>query len=116
MKELTCIVCPNGCHLQVEQHGENIVVEGNLCKRGEVFAINELTCPMRTIASTVKTTFKDYPVISVRVSGGIPKAKIFDVMQEIQKVIVDHPVQIGDIIIQDVCHLGVDIIATMPLS
>ena len=38
MKEIICIVCPNGCTLNVEKNGEEITVTGNKCKRGEEFA------------------------------------------------------------------------------
>ena len=42
-KELTCIVCPNGCdlHIAYEKSAETIEVlsvEGALCKRGENYA------------------------------------------------------------------------------
>lgn len=112
MKKIVCIVCPNGCTLSVEQSGETITVTGNKCKRGEEFAVKEMTCPMRTICSTVKTDSPVFPVLPVRVSSDIPKEKIFDVMNEINKVIVTAPVQRGDIVIENVLGLGVDIIAT----
>lgn len=34
MKELTCIVCPNGCRLMVEEAEGGFRVTGNRCKRG----------------------------------------------------------------------------------
>ena len=37
MKELTCIVCPNGCRLMVEEADGGFRVTGNRCKRGEEF-------------------------------------------------------------------------------
>lgn len=52
--ELTCIVCPMGCHLNVEQSEEGFKVEGNTCKRGEKYAVQELTNPTRVITTTVK--------------------------------------------------------------
>ena len=116
MKEIVCIVCPNGCSLKVEQNGETITVTGNKCKRGEDFAIKEMTCPMRTICSTVKTNSSVFPVLPVRVSSDIPKEKIFDVMNEINKTTVTAPVQRGDVVIKNVLDLGVDIIATDSLS
>ena len=73
--ELVCIVCPRGCRINVE----NGVVSGNGCKRGEAFALSEMTCPMRTVCSTVATTFEDYPVLPVRTNGEIPKDKIQEI-------------------------------------
>lgn len=112
MKEMTCITCPNGCHLQIEEKDEKILVTGNRCKRGETFAISELTHPMRTICSTVRTTCREIPVLPVRVSQEIPKERIFDVMREINRVVLDHPVSAGDVIIPHVLGLEADVIAT----
>ena len=43
------------------------------------------------------------------------KDKIFDVMKEINKVVVSKPLDRGDVIIKDVLGLGVDVIATSNL-
>ncbi len=115
MKELICIVCPNSCSMMIEEIGDTIKVSGNLCKRGEEFAINEMTHPMRTLCSTVKTCFPKAPVLPVRVSQEIPKDKIPDVMREINKVVVTEPVSIGAVIIENVLGLGVNLIATSSL-
>lgn len=112
MTKLTCIVCPRGCTMEIDTHGECPVVHGNACKRGEQFALTELTEPMRTICSTVKTSFSQAPVLPVRVSADIPKDKIFDVMQKINAVTVHERIGIGDKVIENVCDLGVDVIAT----
>ena len=112
MKEMICIVCPNGCHLKIDSSKEEIKVTGNLCPRGEAFARTEMTCPMRTISSTVKTTSSVQPVVSVKVSQEIPKSKIFDVMDQIQSVVLDHDLDVGQPVIQNVCDLCVYVILT----
>lgn len=112
MKELICIVCPNGCALSVTKEGSTIKVTGNKCPRGEKFAVSEMTNPTRTICSTVKTTFKKVPVLPVRVSSEIPKSRIFDVMKEINRVVIVKPVGCGDVVIKNVLGLGADVIAT----
>lgn len=109
---MTCITCPRGCALTVTQDGDEITVTGNACKRGITFGTSEVTHPMRTICSTVKTAFPDAPVLPCRVSADIPKDRIFDVMKEIGKVYVDERVGRGDVLIPDVLGLGVDVIAT----
>lgn len=115
MKKLTCIVCPNGCALTVEGDLDSIRVTGNLCRRGEQFAKEELLRPMRTICTTVRTEFAAAPVLPVRVSAEIPKDRIKDVMQEINRVVLKEPVGRGDVIVPDVLGLGVDVIATSSL-
>ena len=112
MKEMTCIVCPNGCRLKVEETKDGVQITGNKCKRGYHFAINELEHPMRTICSTVQTTFKNVPVVPVRVSKEIPKEKIFDIMKEINKVVVTKKMKTGDVVIKNVLGLGADVIIT----
>ena len=115
MKEMTCIVCPNGCLLMVEEIEDKVMVTGNKCKRGEEFAVTELTNPMRTICSTVRTIFPEVPVLPVRVSKEIPKDKIFEVMEVINQVVIKTPVTLGDVIVEHVLGLDVDIIVTSNL-
>lgn len=110
MIKLTCIVCPNGCELEIDESSKK--VSGNKCIRGKEFAINELTNPKRTICSSVKTTFLDTPVVPVRVSKDIPKDKIFSVMEQINKVVVNERLGIGDVVISNVLGLDADVIIT----
>jgi len=110
MKKFVCIVCPNSCELTINE--ETLEVSGNKCKRGEEFAISEITHPMRSISSTVKTIFKDTPVVPVRVSSEIPKDKIFDVMAKINKAVIRERIGKGEVVIKNVCDLNVDVITT----
>ena len=113
MKELVCIVCPRSCRMQADTAADGkITVTGNTCKRGYDFAVNELTDPKRTLCTTVRTAFAHTPVLPVRLSGEIPKARIFDVMREIGKTVVAIPIGRGDAVITDVLGLGVDVIST----
>lgn len=112
MREMTCITCPNGCILSVEEKDGRIVVTGNQCPKGEAFAKSELTNPMRTISTTVRTGDPAVPVVPVRISGEIPKGRIFDVMEAINRLTVTAPVGRGTILAADVLGLGVDVIVT----
>ena len=112
MRELVCIVCPKGCTMKIEEKDGEICVTGNSCKRGASFAVSEMTEPKRTVCTTVRTVFKDAPVIPVRVSAEIPKDRIFDVMREINAVTLSSPVGRNDVIIKNVLGLGADVIAT----
>ena len=112
MKEFNCIVCPRGCLLHVEEENGEYIVSGNSCDRGRKCALSEMTQPMRTICSTVKTVFEDAPVLPVRVSSDIPKDRIFEVMAEINAVVLDKRVGRGDAVIENVLGLGVDVIST----
>lgn len=109
-REMTCIVCPNGCRLTVTANGDGVTVTGNLCKKGEQFAREEMTHPMRSISSTVATNFPHFPRLPVKTKDVIPKEDIFKAMERINEVIVTKKVRTGDVIIPDVC--GTDIVAT----
>lgn len=115
-KELTCIICPNGCQLEadVEENGGVIVKEirGHLCDKGPEWAEQELVNPMRAIASSIVIEQGDFPLVSVRTDSPIPLKKIFDVMKEIKGLQLKAPVKIGDILIKNVSGLPCNIIAT----
>lgn len=115
MNTIVCITCPRGCTMNITKSGNDWTVTGNACRKGREFAISEMTDPRRTVCSTVKTSFKSAPVLPCRVSADIPKDRIFDVMQEINKVVVTKELNRGDVIIKDVLGLGVDVIATSDL-
>ena len=111
-KELVCIVCPRSCRMRIETDGGEPVVTGNTCKRGKEFAVRETTDPRRTVCTTVRTAFPEAPVLPVRVSGPIPKAKISDLMREVRRITVTERLRRGDVVAPDILGLGVDLIAT----
>ena len=121
-KELTCIICPMGCLLEADceqtAHGALHVtaVTGNTCPRGEQYARSELSHPVRTVTSTVAIRDARYSRLPVITSGPVPKERIFDVMREIRTVCVCAPVQIHDIIIENICGLGVHLIASRSME
>ena len=110
MSKFVCVVCPNGCEVEIDE--TTLEVSGNKCPKGKQFAIDELTNPKRTICSSVRTIFEDMPVVPVRVNKDIPKDKVFEVMKEINKVVIDKRLGIGDVVIENVLGLNVDIIIT----
>lgn len=111
-KELVCIVCPRSCRMTITSEGDELVVTGNTCKRGKEFAINEMTDPRRTVCTTVRTSFPSVPVLPVRVSGAIPKNKIFDLMHEVNRIIVSKRIGCEEVVVPNILDLGVDLIAT----
>ena len=111
--DLTCIICPRGCHLHVD---DNLNVTGNSCPRGEAYAKQEVTDPRRTLTSTVRCHSKLLEVLPVKTFAPIPKGKLLDAMKEVNKVTVTPPVHIGDVIIHDLCGTGVDLVATRDID
>jgi len=111
-KEIVCIVCPNGCRIRCEQSGEAIACSGQKCKRGVDYATSELTHPMRSLTTSVKTVFPDSPVVSVRTDGEIEKNMLLAVSMALRDVLVQSRVKVGDIIAENICDTGVNIICT----
>lgn len=117
-QNLTCIGCPLGCSISVSlsNNGEVSKITGNTCKKGEEYARNEVTNPSRVVTSIVKINNGDVNMVSVKTAEDIPKGKIFDCMEALKKVTVTAPVQIGEVIIKNVCGTGVDVIATKKVN
>ena len=113
MKELTCIVCPRGCRLKVD---DNMEVSGNACPRGKIYAINELTNPTRTITSSIRFSNRPYTLVSVKTDKPVPKGKMFEIMREIDKLTVEAPTYIGQVVLENVLGFGSNIIITKKID
>ena len=114
-KELICINCPMGCALTAEvENGKVISVTGNTCKRGEIYAQNELTAPVRVVTTTAMA--QNGKPVPVKTKDTIPKEKIFEVVAAIKWVTVPLPVKMGDTILKNAADTGVDIIAARSMG
>lgn len=112
-RELICIGCPLGCMLTVEMKDSEVTnVTGNTCPRGKTYAEKEVTNPTRIVTSTVKVVGGDRASVSCKTKNDIPKSKIFDVVRALKDVEVVAPIQIGDVLLEDVAETGVSVIAT----
>jgi CxxC motif-containing protein len=115
MKELICIGCPLGCRLQVETEGQRILsVKGYVCKRGKVYAEDEILRPRRMVTSLIAVPGSRIP-LSVRTRTAIPKDLIEKCLRAIRASEIILPVKIGDVIHPDLLGTGVDLIATRDL-
>lgn len=110
--EITCILCPVGCRLQVAvEDGQVTGVTGNGCKRGPGYALQECVAPRRMVTAVVAVANRRTP-LSVKTRGLIPKSKILDCMRQLSLLTLRAPVRMGDVVCPDVCGTGVDVIAT----
>jgi len=112
MKKLYCITCPAGCQLTITGVAGDIEVEGNKCDKGYDFAETEMTNPMRTLTTTVRTKFPGVPVLSVRTAGEIPKGKLMEAMHALSEVIIETELGCGDTVMENVADTGVSVIVT----
>lgn len=115
MKELICIVCPNGCRLQVdEEHG--YAVTGNRCPRGEEYGKAECTHSTRVLTSTVAIAGALHRRCPVKTAHAIPKEALFSVMHQLDEVRLTAPVHVGDIVLADAAGTGCPVIATKTME
>ncbi|MEG0051127.1 MAG: DUF1667 domain-containing protein [Terrisporobacter sp.] len=110
-RDITCIVCPRGCRMVVNNIDGQYIVEGNSCIRGAKYGVDEVTSPKRVITSTVRLEGSYLNMLPVKTAGAIPKEMMFDVMEVLSNIKVTAPVNVGDVIVKNVLGTGVDILS-----
>jgi len=115
-KEMICIVCPISCALTVTQIEEEILVEGNRCKRGKVFGEQEFINPLRMLTSTIAIKGARLPRLPVVSSGELPINRMKEFLQVLYGVRLQAPVKKGDIVVADILGTGVDILASRSMK
>ena len=115
-KHYTCIVCPNGCDIIVEEAGGEYRISGEGCKRGRDYVLQEMTDPRRTIATSVRVIGGAMPLCSVRLTRPIPKARIMEAVQAIHALRPRAPLARGEVLIENLLGMGSDVIATRDVA
>lgn len=117
IKEVTCILCPFGCKMEVHVEGKEVTeVKGNKCKEGVEHARHEVFCPERVLTTTIRTGNPEAPLLPVRSDKPLPKEKLEEGMEVIAKHTVSYPIQLGDVIIRNILNTGVNIIASRSMA
>jgi len=114
-KELICISCPIGCHLEVTQKGDEITVKNNKCSRGEIYGKEELLAPKRVVTATCPIASQLLPRIPVKTTGPLPKELIDGLLGELYKMALKAPVHRGDRLIGNYRDSGIDVVASKTL-
>jgi len=116
-REIICIVCPTGCRIRVSgPDTEHLEVSGNECKRGEEYALKEIADPRRTLITTVQIDHGTLRRLPVRTNREIPKQSIFPCMEVINRVRVEAPVEVGQVLVADILGTGADVVATRSMG
>jgi CxxC motif-containing protein len=120
MRSLTCIVCPIGCSLEVDESSgfDALSVTGNKCPRGAAYAVEEIRAPKRTVTATCAINGEAASIrrAPVKTSSPCPREKIPALLDDIYKVNITLPVKAGDIVIADWNGSKIDIVAARSLS
>ena len=112
-KHFVCVVCPIGCEIDVVHDGGKIIsTEGNKCEKSEEFVTQELIEPMRILTTTVRIQGSRWPVIPVRTDKAVPKRMFPRIMKELRRIKLRPPVNMLDLVVRDVLHTGVNVVAT----
>ena len=117
--EMVCIVCPVGCHMEIVENKESetgYTVTGATCNRGPIYGIKELSNPTRLLTSTVRIKGGAHPRIPVRTDKEIPKDKIFEVMEIINKIELEAPIKMGQVVASNILGLDVNIISSRSIG
>lgn len=110
-KEYTCIICPRSCSLILEEKNGNFIVTGNSCRRGEEYAINEFTNPVRMITTTLHVTGSNLKCLPVISSGAVPREKLKDCLEYLYQLEIKAPVKLHDVLVENILGTGISILA-----
>ena len=121
--QFNCTTCPSECLLTVEvkRDTDGAVAEvrsvtGNNCPRGDKFAHQELTCPMRVLTTTVAVSGGDEALLPVRTAEAIPLALHAQAMDLIRGLVVNAPIRMGDVVLEDLLGTNIDLVASMDID
>lgn len=121
--QFNCTTCPSECLLtvEVERGADGAVAEvrsvtGNSCPRGDKFAHQELTCPMRVLTTTVAVSGGGEPLLPVRTAEAIPLALHAQAMALIRGLVVNVPIRMGDVVLEDLLGTNIDLVASMNID
>lgn len=121
--KFNCTTCPSECLLtvEVERDADGAVAEvrsvtGNNCPRGDKFAHQELTCPMRVLTTTVAVSGGGEALLPVRTSEAIPPELHTQAMNFIRGLVVNAPIRMGDVVLENLLDTNINLIASMDIN
>jgi CxxC motif-containing protein len=113
--EIICVACPHGCRLEATRKDGEILISNAGCKRGQEYAINEITDPRRMVATTVRIQQGIHPLLPVYTSEPFPKGRVTELLREIRKVEITAPIKMGQVVLENALGTGIDVIASRDL-
>lgn len=121
--QFNCTTCPSECLLTVEIERESdgsvaavCSVTGNSCPRGDKFAHQELTCPMRVLTTTVAVSGGDEALLPVRTAEAIPLELHAQAMALIRGLVINAPIRMGDVVLENLLDTNINLVASMDID
>lgn len=134
-RAMICIACPIGCELTVTEtapdseaasdtattrDGRRVgyIIRGNRCKRGIAYAVGEMTNPTRILTTTVTLIGRDRKrhSLPVRSYDAIPWGDFPEALAACHDLVVQAPVRMGQILIEDLGGSGIPLVASRDWS
>ncbi len=113
---VTCICCPLGCKIRVYRQDGEWKTADALCKRGSEYAVQEVVDPRRVLTSSVRIRGGVVRMLPVRSNDEIPRDLVAQAVRVLGGVVVDAPVMVGDVVYENICELGVNVVATRSMK
>lgn len=115
--DFVCINCPLSCPLElIEDDGYVLEVKGADCKVGQKYAEEEFKDPRRIVSTTVRASGGILPLLPVRSVEAIPKVLVRDAVKVLADIVVEAPVEEGQVIYPNILDTGIDIISSRKLA
>lgn len=112
-KRIICTECPKGCPIEINvEAGIVRKLEGNACPKGETYARAEVEHPTRVLTSSIMTRGLSVKMLPVKTDRPVPKERIEEIMSVLRSKVIGRPVHVGDIVIEEICGLNANIVAT----
>ncbi|MFW9971567.1 MAG: DUF1667 domain-containing protein [Candidatus Odinarchaeota archaeon] len=90
-------------------------MEGHSCKRGEEYAREVFIAPKRILTTTMRVKNGFLPLIPVRSDRPNSKERLRDTLIKIAQTVAEAPIKMGDILIENVLGIEINIIASRDL-
>ena len=115
-EKITCVGCPMGCLVTLTIDNRKVTtIDGNQCKQGEMYVLEEYRNPVRILTTTLLTQGSAQPLLPVRTAKPIPKTKVIAGARTLARVRVKPPIKIGEVVVTKPAGIEVDVVATADL-
>ena len=93
-----------------------LTVSGNKCRRGEIYAKEEIAAPKRVVTATVAIRGAlGSSRIPVKTTEALPKAQIAPLLNHLYTLELASPVKRGETVLSDFEETGVGVVTTRSL-
>jgi len=115
-EKIICVGCPMGCLVTLSLSTREVMaIDGNKCKQGEQYVLEEYHNPVRILTTTLLTQGSSQPLLPVKTAKPIPKIKMMSGVRTLAKVRVKPPIKIGEVVAAKPAGIGADVVATADL-